>query len=66
MTCVTDGCTGFSCNAQPASHGADDRIDEAGLSSSDWPVEQDPEMFDVSVFRLIIPHILQISLFVSV
>ena len=65
-TSITGDCTGCSWNAHPASYNAADRTDEAGLSSTDWPVEHDPEMFDLRVFRFIILHILQVFLFVAV
>lgn len=49
-----------------ASNRVADGVDEAGLSSSDGPIQKNSEMFNVLIFRLIIFHILKILLFVSV
>lgn len=59
-------CAGHSRKSHSASYDVADRVDEAGLSSSDGSIQKNSEMFDVVPFSLIIPHILKILLFVSV
>lgn len=43
-----------------------DRVDEAGLSSTDGSVEKDSEMIAAFLFRFIVLHILEVSVSVSV
>lgn len=63
MTSVRGGSTDSSWDGHPIAKNAADRVDETGLSSADWSIEQNSEVGDV--LRLIVPHILQIYLIVS-
>lgn len=53
----------WSCHL--SSYDVVDRVDEAGLSSTDGSVQKDSEMIDAFLFRFIVLHVLKVLVSVS-